>query len=53
MLDFLTKLAPEGETFLVVRQKPQLKDGQYQYHADGAIKATWPAMLRGIGTDHP
>ena len=45
MLDFLTKLAPEGETFLVVRQKPQLKDGQYQFHADGAIKATWPAML--------
>lgn len=45
MLDFLTKLAPEGETFLMVRQKPQLKDGQYQYHADGAIKATWPAML--------
>lgn len=45
MLDFLTKLAPEGETFLIVRQKPQLKDGQYQYHADGAIKATWPAML--------
>ena len=45
MLDFLTKLAPEGETFLVVRQKPQLKDGEYQFHADGAIKATWPAML--------
>ena len=45
MLDFLTKLAPEGETFLLVRQKPQLKDGQYQYHADGAIKATWPSML--------
>ena len=45
MLDFLTKLAPEGETFLIVRQKPQLKDGEYQYHADGAIKCTWPAML--------
>ena len=45
MLDFLTKLAPEGETFLVVRQKPQLKDGEFQFHADGAIKATWPAML--------
>jgi Family of unknown function (DUF5906) len=45
VLDFLTKLAPEGETFLIVRQKPQLKDGQYQYHADGAIKCTWPAML--------
>ena len=45
MLDFLTKLAPEGETFLVVRQKPQTKDGEFQFHADGAIKATWPAML--------
>lgn len=43
--DFLSDLAPEGETFLVVRQKPQLKDGAYQFHADGAIKATWPAML--------
>jgi hypothetical protein len=45
VLDFLTKLAPEGETFLVVRQKPQTKDGEFQFHADGAIKATWPAML--------
>jgi hypothetical protein len=43
--DYITRLAPDGETFLLVRQKPQLKDGQYQYHADGAIKATWPAML--------
>jgi hypothetical protein len=45
VLDFLTKLAPEGETFLIVRQKPQTKDGEFQFHADGAIKATWPAML--------
>ena len=44
-VEHLTRLTPEGETFLLVRQKPQLKDGQYQYHADGAIKATWPAML--------
>ena len=44
-VDHLTRLAPEGETFLLVRQKPQLKDGQMQYHADGMIKATWPAML--------
>jgi hypothetical protein len=44
-IEFLTELAPEGETFLMVRQKPQLKDNQYQYHADGAIKCTWPAML--------
>jgi hypothetical protein len=44
-LEFLISLAPEGETALVVRQKPQLKDGEMQFHADGAIKCTWPAML--------
>lgn len=41
-LEYLTKLAPEGETLLLVRQKPITP---LQYHADGAIKATWPAML--------
>jgi hypothetical protein len=41
-IDFLTALAPDGETFLLVRQKPVGKE--LQYHADGAIKATWPAM---------
>jgi hypothetical protein len=41
-LEFITKLAPEGETALIVKQKP-LKP--LQYHADGAIKATWPAYL--------
>lgn len=44
-LDFLTNLAPEGETALIVRQKPQLKDNELQFHADGAIKCTWPAYL--------
>ena len=44
-LEFLTSLAPEGETALIVRQKPQLKDGQMQFFPDGAIKCTWPAML--------
>jgi hypothetical protein len=44
-LEFLISLAPEGETALIVRQKPQLKDGEMQFHADGAIKCTWPAML--------
>ncbi len=44
-LEFITKLAPEGETALIVRQKPQLKGGAVQFHADGAIKATWPAYL--------
>ena len=44
-LDFIAKLAPEGETALVVRQKPQLKNGELQLHANGAIKCTWPAFL--------
>lgn len=44
-LEYIIKLAPEGETALIVRQKPKLKDGEYQYHADGAIKCTWPAYL--------
>jgi hypothetical protein len=44
-LEFITNLAPEGETALIVRQKPQLKDGALQLHADGAIKCTWPAYL--------
>ena len=47
-LEFLTSLAPEEETALIVRQKPQLKDGEMQFHADGAIKCTWPAALPDI-----
>lgn len=44
-IDYVNRLAPEGETFLLTRQKPQLKDGAVQCHPEGAIKATWPAML--------
>jgi len=45
-LEFITNLAPEGETALVVRQKPQLDgNGQLQSHADGTLKCTWPAFL--------
>ena len=47
-LEFLQSLAPEGETALMVRQKPQLKDNELQFHADGAIKCTWPAYLPDI-----
>ena len=43
MLDFISSLAPEGETALIVRQKPI--GAELQFHADGAIKATWPAFL--------
>ena len=46
-VEYLVSLAPEGETSLVVRQKPQLKDGDLQFHADGAIKCTWPAFQIG------
>ena len=38
---YLESLAAEGETVLYVRQKPL---DPPQYHADGAIKATWPAF---------
>ena len=52
LIEFYQNLAPEGETALIVRQKPQLKDGELQFHADGAIKCTWPAYLpsRGVQT---
>ena len=43
MLDFISSLAPEGETALIVRQKPI--GTELQFHADGAIKATWPSFL--------
>ncbi len=39
-VDYISKVAPEGETCLLVRQKPV---GNEQ-HADGTIKATWPAF---------
>lgn len=42
-IPFLRSLAPEGETFLLVRQKP-IGD-KLQFHVDGAIKATWPAFM--------
>lgn len=44
-LEYLTKLAPKNETLLIVKQKPKLLNGQLQFHADGAIKATWPSFL--------
>lgn len=43
LLNYICSLAAEGETALIVRQKPI--GNELQFHADGAIKATWPAML--------
>ena len=39
-IDYISKQAPDGETCLLVKQKPV---GSEQ-HADGTIKATWPAF---------
>jgi hypothetical protein len=52
-VDFLSKLSPSGETLLLVRQKPKVKDGQIELHPDGAVKAVWPAFLpsKRIGAD--
>ena len=44
-LEYLTKLAPAGETALILRQKPTLRDGKIQYYDDGVPKATFPAFL--------
>jgi len=47
-VDFITSLAPDGETALFVRQKPRTDgNGQLKFHADGAIVASWPAFLPG------
>jgi hypothetical protein len=39
-IEFITNLAPEGETSLIVKQK-----STNQFHADGTQKCTWPAYL--------
>lgn len=45
-IEFITGLVDaEGETALMLRQKPTLVDGQIVYHGDGAPKATFPAFL--------
>lgn len=45
-IKFVTGLAfTEGETALLLRQKPVLKDGEIVYHGDGVPKATFPAFL--------
>jgi hypothetical protein len=45
LLDYLRGLAPEGETLLIVRQKPVKVDGVVQTHATGAMKCVWPAFM--------
>jgi hypothetical protein len=47
LLEYIAALAPEGETALIVQQKPIMRKGEAQRHADGTIKYTWPAFLPG------
>jgi len=44
-VEYLTKLAAQGETFVVVRQKPVMVDGNQAMHNDGTLKYSWPAFL--------
>ena len=44
-IDFLMKLADQGETVLIVRQKPLIRNGEPLRHADGTPKYSWPAYL--------
>jgi len=45
LFQFIVNLAPEGETALVVRQKPVERAGVPVLHADGSPRYTWPAFL--------
>lgn len=43
--DFITGLAPQGETALLVQQVPVMRNGQHVCHADGVPQYTYPAQL--------
>ena len=43
--DYITGLAPAGETALLVRQKPVMRDSEQQTFLDGSLKYTWPAYM--------
>ena len=44
-IDYLTNIAPEGETILFVRQKPVVYGGEPVCHKDGTPKYVWPPFL--------
>jgi len=45
-IEFITGLVDaDGETALLLKQKPTLVDGAVVYHGDGAPKATFPAFM--------
>jgi hypothetical protein len=50
-VEYITSLAPEGETALLVQQKAIMRDGVQKTHGDGTLAYTWPAYLPGRKTD--
>ena len=44
-IQYLASLAPEGETLLVVQQKPVVKNGSPVRHLDGSQKYVWIPQL--------
>lgn len=44
-IEYLQGLAEDGETALIVKQKPVMSNGEPQRHADGTVKYTWPSFL--------
>jgi len=45
ILNFVVGLAEKGETPLIVRQIPIIRNGVHLQHIDGSYKYTWPAYL--------
>lgn len=44
-VEYIKGLAEDGETALLVRQRPVRSNGLPAYHADGTPKYTWPAFF--------
>lgn len=45
LVEYLSQVLEEGENLLVCKQVPVLDAaGEFQFHADGAMKCTWPPM---------
>jgi hypothetical protein len=44
-IEYIQGLAEHGETALLVKQQPIIRDGVHLTHGDGKPKYTWPAFL--------
>jgi hypothetical protein len=53
-IEYVTGLAVEdGETALLLRQKPTLVNGEIAYHGDGVPRATFPSFMPGNANIKP